>query len=212
MDCSTSGLIHAASTSKSDKAELSSAIQTMFHWYQNATKCYVYLSDVSTKRGKLAVCPPSLLGIQPSGQVDGSRVPGRCKSFSHQAQLSCSLKSGRCLVIRHPLRHSLAKLLAFHTKYSEVPCLSSTSKSVCVGKGIGRLNEKKIWHFHCQASVTWISHLYRVKAKRKRLDGFMIRSVSKKSAVGSGESVFGTCTAQTHVMTSSALRIQRVDC
>jgi hypothetical protein len=36
----------------SDKAELSSAIQSMFRWYQNATKCYVYLSDVSTKRGK----------------------------------------------------------------------------------------------------------------------------------------------------------------
>ena len=37
---------------KSDKAELSSAIQSMFRWYQNATKCYVYLSDVSTKKRK----------------------------------------------------------------------------------------------------------------------------------------------------------------
>ncbi|KAL5375986.1 hypothetical protein DPSP01_010850, partial [Paraphaeosphaeria sporulosa] len=36
---------------KSDKAELSLAIQSMFRWYQNATKCYVYLSDVSTKKG-----------------------------------------------------------------------------------------------------------------------------------------------------------------
>jgi hypothetical protein len=34
---------------KSDKAELSSSIQSMFRWYQNATKCYVYLSDVSKK-------------------------------------------------------------------------------------------------------------------------------------------------------------------
>jgi hypothetical protein len=31
---------------KSDKAELSSAIQSMFRWYQNATKCYAYLPDV----------------------------------------------------------------------------------------------------------------------------------------------------------------------
>jgi hypothetical protein len=38
---------------KSDKAELSFAIQSMFRWYQNATKCYVYLSDVSTKKRKL---------------------------------------------------------------------------------------------------------------------------------------------------------------
>ncbi|KAF2026430.1 HET-domain-containing protein [Setomelanomma holmii] len=35
---------------KSDQAELSHAIQSMFRWYQNARKCYVYLSDVSTKK------------------------------------------------------------------------------------------------------------------------------------------------------------------
>jgi hypothetical protein len=34
---------------KSDKAELSLAIQSMFGWYQNATKCYVYLPDVPVK-------------------------------------------------------------------------------------------------------------------------------------------------------------------
>jgi hypothetical protein len=37
---------------KTDKAELSLAIQSMFRWYQDATKCYVYLSDVSTKKRK----------------------------------------------------------------------------------------------------------------------------------------------------------------
>jgi archaellum biogenesis ATPase FlaH len=38
---------------KSNKAELSLAIQSMFRWYQNATRCYVYLSDVSTTKRKL---------------------------------------------------------------------------------------------------------------------------------------------------------------
>ncbi|KAJ4293140.1 hypothetical protein N0V90_008422 [Kalmusia sp. IMI 367209] len=38
---------------KTDKAELSQAIRSMFRWYQNATKCYVYLSDVSTRKRKL---------------------------------------------------------------------------------------------------------------------------------------------------------------
>ncbi|KAF2834198.1 HET-domain-containing protein [Patellaria atrata CBS 101060] len=33
---------------KSSDAELSEAINSMFRWYQNAAKCYVYLSDVST--------------------------------------------------------------------------------------------------------------------------------------------------------------------
>ncbi|KAH8731581.1 heterokaryon incompatibility protein-domain-containing protein, partial [Phaeosphaeriaceae sp. PMI808] len=33
---------------KTDKAEFSHAIQSMFRWYRNATRCYIYLSDVST--------------------------------------------------------------------------------------------------------------------------------------------------------------------
>jgi hypothetical protein len=33
---------------KSNPVELQEAINSMFRWYQNATKCYVYLSDVST--------------------------------------------------------------------------------------------------------------------------------------------------------------------
>jgi hypothetical protein len=32
---------------KSNNTELSEAINSMFHWYQNSTYCYVYLSDVS---------------------------------------------------------------------------------------------------------------------------------------------------------------------
>jgi Heterokaryon incompatibility protein (HET) len=35
---------------KSSSAELQEAINSMFRWYQNATKCYVYLSDVSTRK------------------------------------------------------------------------------------------------------------------------------------------------------------------
>ncbi|KAF2685713.1 HET-domain-containing protein [Lentithecium fluviatile CBS 122367] len=33
---------------KANKAELAHAISSMFRWYRNATRCYVYLSDVST--------------------------------------------------------------------------------------------------------------------------------------------------------------------
>ena len=33
---------------KSNSSELQKAINSMFQWYQNAAKCYVYLSDVST--------------------------------------------------------------------------------------------------------------------------------------------------------------------
>jgi hypothetical protein len=37
---------------KSNKAELSQAIQSMFCWYRNAARCYVYLSDVSKRKKK----------------------------------------------------------------------------------------------------------------------------------------------------------------
>ena len=33
---------------KSNNYELTKAINSMFLWYQNATRCYVYLSDVSS--------------------------------------------------------------------------------------------------------------------------------------------------------------------
>jgi hypothetical protein len=35
---------------KSSSAELTEAINSMFRWYQKATKCYVYLTDVSSSR------------------------------------------------------------------------------------------------------------------------------------------------------------------
>ncbi|PMD58704.1 HET-domain-containing protein [Hyaloscypha bicolor E] len=35
---------------KSNNTELSEAINSMFRWYRNAAKCYVYLSDVSTNK------------------------------------------------------------------------------------------------------------------------------------------------------------------
>ncbi|KAH6646983.1 hypothetical protein BKA67DRAFT_684456 [Truncatella angustata] len=36
---------------RSSSAELSRSINSMFRWYQNAQKCYVYLQDVSTLKG-----------------------------------------------------------------------------------------------------------------------------------------------------------------
>ncbi|KAK1751996.1 heterokaryon incompatibility protein-domain-containing protein [Echria macrotheca] len=38
---------------KSSSAELTEAINSMFHWYREAAKCYVYLTDVTTHEGDL---------------------------------------------------------------------------------------------------------------------------------------------------------------
>ncbi|KAF2732967.1 HET-domain-containing protein [Polyplosphaeria fusca] len=43
---------------KSSSTELSEAIKSMFRWYREAAKCYVYLSDVSTD-GSIQTGPPS---------------------------------------------------------------------------------------------------------------------------------------------------------
>jgi Heterokaryon incompatibility protein (HET) len=41
-----------ACINKSSSTELQESINSMFRWYQNSARCYVYLSDVSTKKRK----------------------------------------------------------------------------------------------------------------------------------------------------------------
>ena len=55
---------------KADHAELSEAINSMFRWYQTATKCYVYLSDISITKWKV-IDNVSKLSWEPTFQ--GSR-------------------------------------------------------------------------------------------------------------------------------------------
>ncbi|USP75766.1 uncharacterized protein yc1106_03040 [Curvularia clavata] len=50
---------------KNNKAELTSAIRSMFRWYRNAVRCYVYLSDVS-KRKRKAYDRATELGWEPA--------------------------------------------------------------------------------------------------------------------------------------------------
>lgn len=40
--------VDACCIDKSNNAELAESITSMFRWYQNAAKCYVYLSDIWT--------------------------------------------------------------------------------------------------------------------------------------------------------------------
>jgi len=45
--------VDTCSIDKSSSSELQEAINSMFRWYRDATKCYVYLSDVSTSSVRL---------------------------------------------------------------------------------------------------------------------------------------------------------------
>jgi WD40 repeat protein len=42
---------------KENTFELRDAINSMFHWYQNAAKCYAYLSDVAIRKRRLCTAP-----------------------------------------------------------------------------------------------------------------------------------------------------------
>jgi hypothetical protein len=44
---------------KANKAEFAQAINSMFRWYCNAARCYVYLQDVSTADQQVHDCPPA---------------------------------------------------------------------------------------------------------------------------------------------------------
>ncbi len=44
---------------KANLTELSESITSMFRWYQNAEKCYVYLSDVTASRSDVGQTCPS---------------------------------------------------------------------------------------------------------------------------------------------------------
>tara|TARA_R110002003_G_scaffold1401_1_gene23038 strand:+ start:132 stop:716 length:585 start_codon:yes stop_codon:yes gene_type:complete len=48
---------------KTSSAELSEAINSMFRWYANASKCYVYLSDVSVDSAKEKGQLPRATGV-----------------------------------------------------------------------------------------------------------------------------------------------------
>ncbi|KZZ90271.1 Ankyrin repeat-containing domain protein [Moelleriella libera RCEF 2490] len=51
--------VHTCCIDKRSHTELSEAIISMFRWYQNATKCYVYLADVSIRNNLEAANKPA---------------------------------------------------------------------------------------------------------------------------------------------------------
>lgn len=65
----------------SNSTELFGAINSMFRWYQKASNCYVYLSDVSTSE-HAADAPPSTATWEVTfREADGLSEVGRYKNF-----------------------------------------------------------------------------------------------------------------------------------
>jgi hypothetical protein len=130
---------------KSDQAELSLSIQSMFRWYQNAAKCYVYLSDVSTKKRK-------------------------ADSISVEFTWEPAFRSSRWFTRGWTLQELLApniveffsqewerlgdkmSLTVLHAKRSTGLLFpGSALTNGCGGRATGRLNWKKMHGTHCRA-------------------------------------------------------------
>ena len=66
---------------KKNAVELSAAINSMFQWYQNSVRCYVYLSDVSIQGEGQDGTLTTQHGKPHSRRVDGLLGAGRSKSL-----------------------------------------------------------------------------------------------------------------------------------
>ncbi len=73
---------------KSNLVELQEAINSMFRWYQNAIRCYVYLSDVSAATRR--TIPPDSPGSRLFAQAGGLPGVGHFRSFLRHAQSNSS--------------------------------------------------------------------------------------------------------------------------
>lgn len=100
---------------KSSSTELSEAINSMFRWYQDAAVCYVYLSDVPSKKGLLLfpfsrwflrgwtlqelLAPRSLVFYSKDWKCIGTRR-SLCNIISEITTIHCNALSGRLHEIR----------------------------------------------------------------------------------------------------------------
>src|SRR6266536_1101147 len=101
---------------KSNNTELSEAINSMFRWYRNAAKCYVYLSDVSR-----SACDADVKANQPHWQsmfrtskwftrgwtLQELIAPASVEFFSEEGELlgnKASLERHICEITRIPVK------------------------------------------------------------------------------------------------------------
>jgi hypothetical protein len=137
---------------KSDKAELSLAIQSMFRWYQNATKCYVYLSDVSEKKERADDTSTEF-----TWELDFRSSRWFTRGWTLQELLAPSIveffsQEWEMLGDKMSLKSLIKKITGIHAKRStELLFLDLMLTSGCSGRATGRPSAKKTHGTHCRA-------------------------------------------------------------
>jgi hypothetical protein len=141
---------------KSNNTELSEAINSMFRWYRDATRCYVYLADVSTN-GHDHLDASSRLWEPDHRGADGLPVAGHFKSLLPRRQLSSSPWRASHSVIRSRRSVKFMRPRELRSRrFKEMLYLNSVSLSECHRQKLVRLREKKIrlilyWAFSTSA-------------------------------------------------------------
>jgi hypothetical protein len=131
---------------KSNSTELAEAINSMFRWYQDATKCYVYLSDVSRP----------LFDTGKSNELPWEATFRKSRWFTRgwtlqeliaPASVGFFSKEGELLGNKASLERHICERTVSRSKPSEeARCLVSASLSECHGQKVARPPVKKIRH------------------------------------------------------------------
>ncbi|KAH8586084.1 hypothetical protein B0O99DRAFT_704039 [Bisporella sp. PMI_857] len=86
----------------------------MFRWYQRATNCYVYLSDVHIPDEVIDVQAFRITWRMPFDEVDGSIEVGLCRNSLHQQVLSSSRRIASSWAARYRWNKIFTKLPRSH--------------------------------------------------------------------------------------------------
>ncbi|KAH7363989.1 hypothetical protein BKA65DRAFT_127019 [Rhexocercosporidium sp. MPI-PUGE-AT-0058] len=150
---------------KQNKAELRYSINSMFRWYRNASRCYVYLSDVSTRKGKASD-----------------------QSSEHTWDLS--FRESRWFTRGWTLQELLAPASVefFSFEGNRLGDKSSLQKQICKATNISpsALQAKSLSQFHIDERMQWIEHRETGQEEDKAYSLLGIFGVSMVPAYGEG--------------------------
>jgi Heterokaryon incompatibility protein (HET) len=138
---------------KSNSTELQEAINSMFRWYSEAAKCYVYLADVS--RPALDADIKSSQSSQLSWELSFRKSRWFTRGWTLQELVTPPLveffpKEGEQLGNKRSLERHIHEVTGIPVKaFGAAPWLISIPHSECYGlKGVRPL-AKKTWHTRC---------------------------------------------------------------
>ncbi|KAH9204262.1 NACHT domain-containing protein [Leptodontidium sp. 2 PMI_412] len=150
---------------KQNKAELRHSINSMFRWYRNASRCYVYLSDVSTRKRKASD-----------------------QSSEHTWDLS--FRESRWFTRGWTLQELLAPASVefFSFEGNRLGDKSSLQKQICKATNISpsALQAKSLSQFHIDERMQWIEHRETGQEEDKAYSLLGIFGVSMVPTYGEG--------------------------